>query len=395
MRRVSDTEMWGMSNTEKRIESQSIGTGSPRLRVPTSPRPHVPVSPKVIEADFESDKPFVLESGVSLPEITQHYAIFGELNADKSNAVLVFHALTGSARVDDWWADLVGNGKALDTDKYAFICINYLGSCYGSTGANSINPKLGKNYGTDFPLVTVADVVRAQKTVLDELGIQKLKAVIGGSVGGMCALQFASEFPERTEKCVAIGACELSAMGLALNHLQREALKHEKNVSLARQIAMISYKSHELFNIRFARKPDRKGENPREKFESRFDIAGYLDYQGEIFKTRFDAETFKIISKAMDLFELNDEEVKRITAKSFLIGISSDWLFPASDVKELAIRLAGSGVNAEYIDFVSPDGHDAFLSDIAGMSEILKGILRVENRESGVGSQTEQTVFDS
>lgn len=370
--------MGKMDNMDKKVESQHTGTESPGFPVSPSPLLSVPASPKITEGDFKSDQPFVLESGVILPEITQHYAIFGDLNADKSNAVLVFHALTGSARIDDWWADLIGSGKALDTDKYAFIGINYLGSCYGSTGANSINPKLGKNYGTDFPLVTVADVVRAQKMVLDRLGIQQLQAVVGGSVGGMCALQFAVMFPESTEKCLAIGACELSAMGLALNHLQREALKHEKDVSLARQIAMISYKSPELFNIRFARKPDRKGENPRERFESRFDIAGYLDYQGEIFKNRFDAETFKIISKAMDLFELNDEETKQIKARSFLIGISSDWLFPAADVKELAIRLSAGGVNAEYIDFISPDGHDAFLSDTVKMGEILRRIMSDE-----------------
>lgn len=326
------------------------------------------------EKDFVSSKKFTLESGAVLPEITQRYAVFGEINEDKSNVSLVFHALTGSARIDDWWGDLIGAGQALDTRQNAFICINFLGSRYGSTGANSAE-LLGKNSKTEFPLVTVADIIRAQKLVLEELGIGKLNAVIGGSVGGMCALQFAADFPESAGKCVAIGACELSAMGLALNHLQREALKHERDVGLARQIAMISYKSPELFNARFARRPNRNGENPRAQFEHRFDIAGYLDYQSEVFKNRFDAETFKIISKAMDLFELPEEQVKKIKAKISLIGISSDWLFPASDVKALAERLKTNGVNAEYIDFISPDGHDAFLSDTAKMSEILKKVI--------------------
>ena len=152
------------------------------------------------ENDCLLNEPFVLESGEVLPEITQHYAIYGTLNSDKSNAVLVFHALTGSARIHEWWAGIIGQKKALDTNKYAVICINYLGSCYGSTGANSVNPELGKNYGADFPLVTVADIIKAQKLVLENLGIQKLKAVIGGSVGGMCALQFATMFPDSTEK---------------------------------------------------------------------------------------------------------------------------------------------------------------------------------------------------
>lgn len=334
-----------------------------------------------IEPKFENDcilGDFALESGLILPEVVQHYAVFGEINADKSNVSLVFHALTGSARIDDWWRDLIGTGKALDTSEKAYICINFLGSRYGSTGAVNSVKLLGKNNETEFPLVTVADIIRAQKQVLDSLGIEKLQAVVGGSVGGMCALQFASLFPETAKKCIAIGACELSAMGLALNHLQREALKHEKNVGLARQIAMISYKSPELFNQRFARKPNRNGENPRKSFEHRYDVAGYLDYQSEIFKNRFDAETFKIISKAMDLFELTDREIQQIKAKTYLVGISSDWLFPASDVKALAEKLTENGVNAAYVKFISPDGHDAFLSDTTRMNEILREVLRGE-----------------
>jgi len=327
-----------------------------------------------IEADFISDEPFHLASGEILSSVKQHYAIYGELNADQSNAVLVFHALSGSARIADWWEGIIGAGKALDTNKNAFICINYIGSCYGSTGAGTVNPKTGKIYGTEFPLITVSDILQGQKKVLEHLGIKKLKAAIGSSVGGMCALQFPVDFSDSVEKCIVIGATELSAMGLALNHLQREALRIEKDVGLARQISMISYKSPELFNRRFGRNPNRNGENPRRDFEHRFDIAGYLDYQGEIFKNRFDRETFKIISKAMDLFELSDSEIQTIKAKIYLVGISTDWLFPAADVKRLTERLIKNGINAEYIDFESPDGHDAFLSDTMQMAEILQKI---------------------
>lgn len=338
---------------------------------------------KIVEGDFKYDKKFTLEAGASLSEIVQHYAIFGEINADKSNVHLVFHALTGSARIDEWWSDLIGDGKALDTSESAFICINFLGSCYGSTGAVNSVKLLGKNNKTEFPLVTVADIVRAQKITLEHLGIEKLKSVVGGSVGGMCALQFAADFPDAVEKCIAIGACELSAMGLALNHLQREALKHEKDVSLARQIAMISYKSPELFDTRFSRKPNRNGENPREKFEHRFDVAGYLDYQGEIFKNRFDAETFKIISKAMDLFELTDGQLRQIKAENYLIGISSDWLFPSKDVRRLAARMNENNLPVEFIEMFSPDGHDAFLSDTVKMSEILTEIFATKRHKKG------------
>lgn len=327
-----------------------------------------------IETNYVSEEPLKLASGENLPQIVQHYAVYGELNDDKSNAVLVFHALSGSARIADWWSGIIGEGKSLDTSKNAFICINYIGSCYGSTGACSVNPKTGEIFGAEFPLITVSDILKAQKKVLEHLGIEKLKAVIGSSVGGMCALQFAVDFPDSVEKCLVIGTSELSAMGLALNHLQREALKLENDVGLARQIAMISYKSPELFNRRFGRNPNRNGENPHLEFEHRFDIAGYLDYQGKIFRNRFDAETFKIISKAMDLFELSDSEIQVIKANIYLVGISSDWLFPAADVKKFAERLKEKGVNAEYINFESPDGHDAFLSDTNKMSEIIKRI---------------------
>lgn len=333
-----------------------------------------------IESDFVLSESFALDSGAILPEIVQRYAIYGELNETKSNAVLVFHALTGSHRIGEWWRDLIGAGCALNTSENAFVCINFLGSRYGSTGANSAKFS-GKNNKTEFPLVTVADIVRAQKRVLDSLGIEKLKAALGGSVGGMCALQFAAEYPDATEKCVAVGACELSAMGLALNHLQREALRIENGVGLARQIAMISYKSPELFDARYARRPNRGGENPRDKFENRYDVAGYLDYQSEVFKTRFDAETFKIISKAMDLFELSDAEIERVTAETYFVGISSDWLFPARDVRALAERFTGAGVETKYIEMISPDGHDAFLSDTAKMSEILRQVFATNKHE--------------
>jgi len=164
-------------------------------------------------------------------------------------------------------------------------------------------------------------------------------------------------------------------MGLALNHLQRAAIRYENGVSLARQIAIISYKSKELFDARFARKPNRNGENPTESFENRFDVAGYLDYQGEKLTERFDPKTYNLLSKAMDLFDLTDEEIRQITAKVSFVGISSDWLFPASDILNLAEKMKSLGVDAEYFEIVSDDGHDAFLSDAEKTSEILKQVV--------------------
>jgi homoserine O-acetyltransferase len=318
-----------------------------------------------VEDDFILNEPFALASGERLPQIKQRYAIYGELNTEKSNAVLVFHALTGSARIAEWWTDLIGAGKALDTNRFAFVCVNALGSCYGSTSANEIKS-----------VVTTRDIVRAQKKLFEHLGVEKFRACVGGSVGGMLAMQFAADFPDAVENCIPIGASPLSAMGLALNHLQRAALKYENGIVLARQIAMLSYKSKELFNQRFSRNPNRNGENPFANLEHRFDISGYLDYQGEKFTERFDAQTYRILSKAMDLFDLTDEEIKQIKAKVSLVGISTDWLFPAEDVRFLAARMKKFGVDAEYFEMISDDGHDAFLSDAAKMSEVFSSIFK-------------------
>lgn len=332
----------------------------------------------MFEIDFKFVEPFELENGEILDSIDLRCTIYGKLNADKSNAVLVFHALTGSSRIAEWWQDVLGAELGLDTSRFAFVCVNVLGSCYGSTNAKTLNKK-AKARGKNPPILTTKDVVRSNQKLMKYLGIKKFKAVVGGSVGGMLALQFASDFPELTEKCVAIGATPLSPMGLALNHLQRQALKIN-DIGFARQIAMLSYKSAELLHGRFARKPNRNGENPRLDYEHRFDIAGYLDYQGEIFEKRFEPESYKLITKIMDLFELSDEEIKRIKAKTYLIGISSDWLFPSKDVKTLAEVFQTNGVNTEFIELVSDDGHDAFLSDTEKMNEILREVFASENK---------------
>lgn len=333
----------------------------------------------MFEIDFKFDEPFTLESGEVLDSFQLRCTIYGKLNEDKSNAVLVFHALTGSSRIGDWWEGVIGNGKGLDTSENAFICVNYLGSCYGSTSGSSLK-KLGKSYKKELPLVTVRDIVRTNFHLLEFLGIKRFKAVVGGSVGGMLALQFAADFPDLTEKVVAIGATPLSPMGLALNHLQRQAVKNN-DIEMARKIAMLSYKSPTQFNHRFGRKQNRNGENPHQKHENRFDIAGYLDYQGEIFQKRFELESYQIITKAMDLFDLTDEQIQQITAETHLVGISSDWLFPCDDVENLSRRFRRNGVKTTFTELISDDGHDAFLSDTAKMSEILKEIFATNEHE--------------
>lgn len=329
----------------------------------------------MFEVDLTVNEPFTLESGEILPEIKLRATIYGRLNEDRSNAVLVFHALTGSSRIGDWWNGLMCDGCALDTSEFAFVCVNYLGSSYGSTSASTLKKRRAKNGRSELPIVTLRDIARTNLFILEHLGIEKVHAVVGGSVGGMLALQFASDFPDVAEHCVSIAATPLSAMGLALNHLQRQAIK-QNDLEMARKIAVVSYKSPRQFGERFGRNPNRNGENPHGNHGDRFDVGGYLDHQGDLFRDRFEIDSYELITKAMDLFDLSDADIRRIRAKVSLVGISSDWLFPANDVRELAQRLIHHGVNAGYFEIDSEDGHDAFLSDTAETSRVLRRILR-------------------
>ncbi len=360
--------------------------------------------PKILptyEGDFifAETKPFALESGGSLQPVKLRYAIYGNLNEARDNAILVCHALSGSARVGDWWPQLFGASGVFDLSRDCIVCANIIGSCYGSTGPQTIQKTgsaAGKPFGANFPLVTVRDWVRSQALLLDNLGIERLRAVIGGSIGGMQAIQWAIDYPDRVERSIAVGAVPLTAMGLALNHLQRLAITNDANwrngeyeaggepnpgLALARAIAMISYKSEKLFAERFARNPNRNGEDPLRSFAGRYDIGGYLDYQGENFTRRFDANSYLIITKAMDNFhhaQGYDSEraaLERIKARVFLVGISSDWLFPAEEVKSLGQRMRDAGVEAEYAELQSSHGHDGFLAEPQALALIVRRIF--------------------
>jgi homoserine O-acetyltransferase len=357
---------------------------------------------------FSRSEPFRLDGGGSLQPVTIRYAVYGELNEQRDNAVLVCHALSGSARVADWWPEMFsgaalsetlndGDSRAsgvFDLTRDCIIGTNILGSCYGSSGPTSINPATGKPFGPDFPLVTIRDIVGAQAHVLDELGINRLRTVIGASIGGMQVLQWAVDFPERVEHCIAIGTAPLSAMGLALNHLQRQVIRLDPDfhdglyapgrqpahgLGLARAIGMISYKSAELFDERYARRPNRNGEDPLSSVDGRYDVAGYLDYQGEKFVARFDANSYIVITKAMDTFDLSigysseREALKRIKAHVSMVGISSDWLFPAKDVRDLAQRIETAGVQCDYSEFETSHGHDGFLAEMEAIAAVVNG----------------------
>jgi homoserine O-acetyltransferase/O-succinyltransferase len=352
------------------------------------------------EGDFVLDEHLLLESGRALAQPTLHYAVYGKLNAARDNAVLICHALSGSARVGDWWPEIFAPGAVLSLEHDFVICINLLGSCYGSTGPGSVDPETGLVYGPDFPLVSIRDNVRAQSQLLNSLGIRRLRLVLGGSIGGMQALEWTIHDPSRIERAAIIGVAPLSAMGLALNHLQRQAILNDPDwdggyylpqrpprlgLSLARQIGMLSYKSAELFDERFSRNPNRNGENPWSLDDQgggliggRFDIAGYLDHQGERFNSRFDANSYLAILRTMDTWDpLNgyaspEAAYGRIRARLTFIGISSDWLFPAQSVREFAENVRSAGVLAEYREMASSHGHDAFLAEQSELVRLLQ-----------------------
>ena len=373
--------------------------GTPASGTDASPA-RVAVPEPTYEGDYVLDEHLLLDCGRTLAGVTLHYAVYGRLNAARDNAVLVCHALSGSALVGSWWPEVFAPGALLSLEHDFVICINMLGSCYGSTGPGSVDPETGRIYGADFPLVSIRDNVRAQAKLLDSLGIHRLRLVMGGSIGGMQALDWAMQFPDRVEQGIVIGVAPLSAMGLALNHLQRQAIQGDPDweggnylphkqphygLALARQIAMISYKSASLFEERFARNPNRNGEDPWSLSDhgggligGRFDIAGYLDLQGQRFIERFDANAYLAILRTMDTWDpLHGHEsaaaaYSRIEAKLTFVGINSDWLFPPQSVREFAYSIRAAGVAADYREMASAHGHDAFLAEQAELVRLLQ-----------------------
>src|ERR1700684_4598415 len=341
------------------------------------------------EGDFSPGEAFSLEAGGVLPAPTLRYAIYGEPNAAADNVIFVAHALSGSARVADWWPRLCSDGGLLQAGDQCVIGINMLGSCYGSTGPGSIDPLTGRPYGPNFPLVSIRDVVTLQARLLDKLKIHRVKLVMGAAIGGMQALEMAIQFPERVERVITIGAAPLRAMGLGLNHLQRRMIELDpawkgghyspdepprEGLALARALAVCTYKSPELFEHRFERKPDRGGDDPWASGHAggqgvsgeRFDVAGYLDYQGERFVERFDANAYLAITRTMDTWDPTrgypsaEAAFQRIQAEVMLVGISSDWLFPADEIAGMAARMAKAGVRCQHRELISSHGHDAF-----------------------------------
>ncbi|NLC10800.1 MAG: homoserine O-acetyltransferase [Firmicutes bacterium] len=350
--------------------------------------------------------PLLLTSGAILEEVTVNYQVYGQLNSSRDNAILVCHALTAGslvASVDDpekepgWWDPLVGPGRALDTNKYFIICSNVLGGCYGTTGPASTNPKTGCPYAMNFPVITIRDMVHVQKFLLDHLKIKSLKAVIGGSLGGMQALEWAVTYPHMVEKVIAI-ACSgrFSSIGISFNEAARRAIMNDphwrrgryyggdfprQGLALARLIATITYRSRESFEKRFGRLlQEEERANPFNFFEQ-FAVESYLNYQANKLVRRFDANSYLYLTKAMDLHDLGmgyasfAAALRRIRAVVYLLGISSDILFYPQEVRGLAVTMRREGVLSYYEELKSPHGHDAFLIEFPQVKTFLRDCL--------------------
>ncbi len=351
-----------------------------------------------------------LQRGGQLGPVTLAYETWGTLNARGDNAILITHALTGSAHAHDvenpddpkaaWWNLLIGPGRVFDTSRYFVICSNILGGCYGSTGPSSIDPRTRRPYGMRFPLITMRDMVHAQRRLLDYLGVRELALVAGGSIGGQQALEWAVTYPEMVRKTAVIAAtAALTAQAIAFNEVERQAIMADPHwlcgdyapgqgpttgLAIARMLAMITYQSEEAMEMRFARNPTQREAAPSPTFSpelgGRFDVENYLYHQGESLARRFDANSYLYISRAMDLYDVSDgypsleAALQRIRGKVLFVGIRSDFLFPAAHVRWLADKVRSLDGDATYVELDSPHGHDAFLKEWHQLAEALRQI---------------------
>jgi len=350
----------------------------------------------------EPPHPLQLKSGRSIGPVTIAYETYGTLNAAKSNAILVCHALSGDAHAagisaDDktpgWWDGLIGPGKALDTHQYFVICSNVIGGCKGSTGPSSINPETGKPYALDFPMITIADMVEAQRHLIDFFGIEKLLCVIGGSMGGMQTLQWASAYPDRVLSAIPIAtALKHSPQQIAFNEVIRQSImadpawrkgfyyehgQPENGLAVARMIGHITFMSDQSMEEKFSRRL--KNDNLSFEFTDDFEVEGYLRYRGYNFVKRFDANSYLYITKALDYFDLSGAhfipDVKKTSVRFLIISFKTDWLYPSYQSQEIVRVLKRKHAFTTYFDLISTYGHDAFLIEIDDESRLIKNFL--------------------
>ncbi|QEN88381.1 homoserine O-acetyltransferase [Labrys sp. KNU-23] len=366
--------------------------------------------------DFGPHRPLRLDSGVDFAPLRIAYTTAGKLNAARSNAVLVCHALTGDQHVASihpvtgragWWDTLVGPGKPIDTERFFVICPNVIGSCMGSSGPASTNPATGRPYGLDFPVVTIADMVRAQAMLLDHLDIESLFAVLGGSMGGMLVLQWAASYPERVFSALCIAsAARHTAQNIAFNEVGRQAIMADpdwcgghyieagirpaKGLGVARMAAHITYLSEDALQRKFGRNlQDRAARTFT--FDADFQIESYLRYQGLSFVERFDANSYLYVTRAMDYFDLASEHGGSLAAafkgtptRFCVASFTSDWLFPTSASRQVMHALNAAGARVSFVEIETDKGHDAFLLDIPELFDMVRGFVGAAARERGV-----------
>lgn len=345
---------------------------------------------------FDALHPLAFESGKTLGPVTVAYETYGTLNEEGTNAILICHALTANASAAVWWGGLIGPGKVFDPDRYFIVCPNILGSCYGTTGPVSVNPETGEEYRLSFPQITVRDIVRVQKELLDHLGVKRLVTACGSSLGGMQALEWAVTYPDFCQSVIPIStSAQQSSWCIALNAVARNAImgdpdwnngfytrQPEKGLGLARMIGMISYRSAEEFEQRFGRTRQYGDGNPFD-FTSPFQVESYLAHQGRKLAERFDANTHLLLSHTVDSHDIARgrgsvaDVLNHIRATTLCIGVSTDIRYPVREQRELVRWIPG----ARYAEIDSIHGHDAFLIEFDQLSEIIGGFLK--NEEMG------------
>lgn len=360
------------------------------------------------------NEPLNLRCGTALSPVTVAYETYGVLNTTQSNAVLICHAFTGDAHAaayhqgdekPGWWDQMIGSGKAFDTDKYFIICSNVLGSCKGTTGPSSLDPLTGKPYGLNFPVVTIHDMVVLQKRLLDYLGVKWLLNVVGGSMGGMQSLTWAVLYPDFVQSSIVIAATyRHAAQQIAFHEVGRQALKADpdwyggdyygkavprRGLALARMIGHITYMSHPSMELKFGRRlvgKDTLGYNVSKDFE----VEGYLEYRGKSFVDRFDANSYIYLTKAMDYFDLTENGLKLsdvlsgVKSDFLVISFTSDWLYPSEQSRELMRALRSTDAEVSYIELSSEYGHDAFLIEFEEQSKVVSNYLAKVQKERGV-----------
>lgn len=360
------------------------------------------IEPKSFTFADQSDQ-LKLANGGTLGPITLCYETYGQLNSTKTNAVLIVHALSGDAHAagfhqgdekPGWWDIMIGPGKAFDTDKYFVICSNVLGGCKGSTGPSSTNLKTNKPYGLNFPIITISDMIEAQKKLIDHLGIKKLLCVTGGSMGGMQVLQWVASYPQKVASAIPIAtALKHSPQQIAFDEVGRQAVmadpdwlegnyygkkQPERGLAVARMIGHITYMSDESMEEKFSRKLKEK--NYSFSFKTDFEVEGYLRYKGDNFVKRFDANSYLYITKAMDYLDLSDGKLvaksKKIDTRFLVIAFKSDWLYPAYQSREIIQQLKTRQVDVTYCEIESTYGHDAFLLEVDEQTRLVKHFLR-------------------